>query len=426
MGSIFSTIQYAYTHCSREAAHGVVHRRLKKLANPLISVLYFDGDPTTEKESTHDERAKVRRKAEELADKKINEFEVRINNGQRIRKQHFVGIQKQLSRTFQWNSEDRLSLIDYLRDHQWIVQLSPYEADVHIADDCAPGDIVISGDSDLIIHPTVTTVWRPISGSRFLEYIVDEVLAVLGIGRPQLVTLGVVSHNDYNKNIYGLGCATNYKIIKDLPKAETDVPKLVAAYLADSRVVIKNTDHLDFRNSIRVFVQRLQEGVKALPDLDAHSDNRLRTRFEEAKKKYQERKKSEVAATLAKKRALVDHPRRHKRSQQYNRYRTIDQLPLTDVKQGNVTAIRTRPRYSPKRRSKSKKHAPPKAMTLYKWKVWKKKPETPDDTSTTTDAKIKELKPRKYVPPKNKLELLRSLSREHPIVSLDVGTLRAN
>ncbi|KAH7051585.1 hypothetical protein BKA57DRAFT_292657 [Linnemannia elongata] len=219
MGSIFSTIQYAYTHCSREAAHALVHKRLKKLANPLISVLYFDGDPTTEKESTHDERAKVRRKAEVLADEKINEFEVRINNGQRIRKQHFVGIQKQLSRTFQWNSEDRLSLIDYLRDHQWIVQLSPYEADVHIADDCAPGDIVISGDSDLIIHPTVTTVWRPISGSRFQEYIVDEVLAVLGIGRPQLVTLGVVSHNDYNKNIYGLGCATNYKIIKDLPKA---------------------------------------------------------------------------------------------------------------------------------------------------------------------------------------------------------------
>ncbi|KAK5809455.1 hypothetical protein F5H01DRAFT_323713 [Linnemannia elongata] len=200
MGSIFSTIQYAYTHCSREAAHALIHKRLKKLANPLISVLYFDGDPTTEKESTHDERAKVRRKAEVLADQKINEFE------------------KQLSRAFQWNSEDRLSLIDYLRDHQWIVQLSPYEADVHIADDCAPGDIVISGDSDLIIHPTVTTIWRPISGSRFLEYIVDEVLAVLGIGRPQLVTLGVVSHNDYNKNIYGLGCATNYKIVKDLPK----------------------------------------------------------------------------------------------------------------------------------------------------------------------------------------------------------------
>lgn len=55
-----------------------------------------------------------------------------------------------------------------------------------------------------------------------------------------------------------------------------------------------------------------------------------------------------------------------------------------------------------------------------------KEARTPDDTSTTTDAKIKELKPSKYVPPKNKLELLRSLSREHPIASLNVGTLRAN
>ncbi|KAK3833856.1 MAG: hypothetical protein JOS17DRAFT_789217 [Linnemannia elongata] len=355
-------------------------------------------------------KGKSRRKAEKLADEKISEFEVRVNNGQRIRKQHFIGIKKQLSKAFRWDNDDRISLIDYLRDHQWTVKLSPYEADVHIAEDCTPGDIVISGDSDLIVHPTVTTVWRPISGGRFLEYIVDEVLAALGVSRSQLVVLGVVSHNDYNKNIYGLGCATNFKIIKDLPKAEGDIAKLVGAYLTDSRVVIKNTSNLDFANSIRVFVQRLQEGAKALPVPVAHSGNKLRMRFEEVKEKYEERKSSEVAARLAKKSTLVDHPRRHKRSQRYNRYRTIDQPPPTD--NSNRTNKIT--------------HAPPAAMTLYKWKAWKSSPETPDDTLTTPDAKVKELKPRKYVPPKNKLELLRSLSKEHPFVSLDVGTLRAN
>ncbi|KAK3827171.1 MAG: hypothetical protein JOS17DRAFT_226284, partial [Linnemannia elongata] len=144
-----------------------------------------------------------------------------------------------------------------------------------------------------------------------------------------------------------------------------DIAKLVGAYLTDSRVVIKNTSNLDFANSIRVFVQRLQEGAKALPVPVAHSGNKLRMRFEEVKEKYEERKSSEVAARLAKKSTLVDHPRRHKRSQRYNRYRTIDQPPPTDnsnrtnkitvdVNQSNNITIHTRPRYSPKRRSKSK------------------------------------------------------------------------
>jgi hypothetical protein len=145
-----------------------------------------------------------------LADEKINDFEVRVNNGQRIRKQHFTGIKKQLRRAFRWDNDDCLSLIDYLRGHQWTVKLSPYEAYVHIAEDCTPGDIVI-GDSDLIIHSTVTTVWRP---SRVADFwnLVDGILATLHISRPQVVVLGVVSHNDNNKNIYGLGCTTNFKI----------------------------------------------------------------------------------------------------------------------------------------------------------------------------------------------------------------------
>ncbi|KAG0377627.1 hypothetical protein BGX24_005759, partial [Mortierella sp. AD032] len=141
MGSIFPTIQYAYTHCSQKAAQALVHKRLKKLASPLISVLYFDGDPAKEKETTHGEREEARSKAEKLADEKINTFEARVNNGQRIGKQDFVGIKSQLSRAFRWDKEDRLSLIAYLRDQQWTVELSPYEADVHIAKDCAPGDI---------------------------------------------------------------------------------------------------------------------------------------------------------------------------------------------------------------------------------------------------------------------------------------------
>ncbi|KAG0379668.1 hypothetical protein BGX24_012227 [Mortierella sp. AD032] len=98
------------------------------------------------------------------------------------------------------------------------MELWPYEADINIAEGCTPSDIVMSGNFDLKIHPTATTIWPPISDGRILEYVMDEALAVLGNSRPQLMVLGVVSYNDYSRDISGLGCATNFKIINDLPK----------------------------------------------------------------------------------------------------------------------------------------------------------------------------------------------------------------
>jgi len=43
------------------------------------------------------------------------------------------------------------------------------------------------------------------------------VLSALGFETAeQLTALGIVSTNDYNRSVFGLGCETNYKIIKDI------------------------------------------------------------------------------------------------------------------------------------------------------------------------------------------------------------------
>lgn len=64
------------------------------------------------------------------------------------------------------------------------------------------------------MHPNVTMIWRPVSGGRFLEYMVEYVMEALGaISWTLLTVLGIVS---YNNNINGLGCATNFSIIKSL------------------------------------------------------------------------------------------------------------------------------------------------------------------------------------------------------------------
>lgn len=170
-----------------------------------------------EKEGTHQTRELIRTKAVNDARKDVDEFIRQVDGGLRIRKQHFVNIKKNIGKAFRWDPAARASLAEYFRERNWEVVESFTEADVEITRDCQEGDIVISQDSDFAMYSKITTIWRLISGSRFLEYrINEEVLPALGINRMQLTILGIVSRNDYNCNIFGLGCPTNFKIIKEL------------------------------------------------------------------------------------------------------------------------------------------------------------------------------------------------------------------
>ncbi|KAK3819915.1 MAG: hypothetical protein J3Q66DRAFT_428615 [Benniella sp.] len=88
--------------------------------------------------------------------------------------------------------------------------------------------------------------WR----SGFLVYKLSDVLRDLGLSRAQLTALAIASSNDYNKNIYSLGPATNYSIIKTLP--DQDPREIVSSYLSDKTVVCKNDKSQDFILSTRI------------------------------------------------------------------------------------------------------------------------------------------------------------------------------
>ena len=98
----------------------------------------------------------------------------------------------------------------------WTVRICDTEADLAIAADCQPDDVVISTDSDMLAYGSVSILWRPISKYLVLVYKLVDVCQQLGLSRDHLTTLAVVSLNDYNKNIYSLGPATNCSIIKRL------------------------------------------------------------------------------------------------------------------------------------------------------------------------------------------------------------------
>jgi len=68
-------------------------------------------------------------------------------------------------------------------------------------------------------------------------------------------------------------------------------------------------------------------------------------------------------------------------------------------------------------------------MKQYALKPWKNPPESPveDATKADTNSTKPARKPQKpYKEPKDKLSLIRALSKEHPIVSLRIGTLSCN
>ncbi|CAO3565310.1 unnamed protein product [Mortierella alpina] len=122
----------------------------------------------------------------------------------------FLTVKKNLSKAFHWSLDARRSFKIYLESHGWDVPLCPTEADVKIAADCQPSDVVISG---LLAHENVSINWRPLSKGNFLVYVLEDVLKALSLSRVQLTMLSVVSKNDYGRNIHGLGCSTNFSII---------------------------------------------------------------------------------------------------------------------------------------------------------------------------------------------------------------------
>ncbi|KAH7048842.1 PIN domain-like protein [Linnemannia elongata] len=444
---LFSTIRYAYTAShSLEAAHSVVEKRIKKLVkNRTTAVLYFDGAPALEKQHTHRQRQELRTKALDNANKVVDNFVERVNNNQRIRKQHFITINKNLATAFRWDPVAKQSLIAYLRERGWDVVECPTEADTKIAEDCHPGDVVISSDSDSLVYRNISVVWRPISGGRFLVYNIDEVLSTLSLNRNQLTVLGIVSYNDYNKNIYGLGCATNYGIIKGFTEEGMEVPPMVEAYLTDSRVEFKNRDKLNFATSIQVFVGGRQTPVSfttnnSSDDPGILTVEKVKARFAEASSMYKQRKSEEEMARQASKRSSSDtSTQRHKPSQRFNRYRTIDRPPpvehkdITDTtKRKHSTAFVHRPRFSVKARTRKIKHEPPPAMKQYSWKSWKKKPESPAVDAIEAKPKPEEFakspsfKSPRPLGPMDKNQIVQELGREHPMAMLRVGTLAKN
>ncbi|KAF8937410.1 hypothetical protein BGZ47_009061 [Haplosporangium gracile] len=222
-GSQLSTIRYAYSiaHSDTNNAHRRLEQQLIKLGKKDELILYVDGHPAAEKANTHHQRKQNLHKARDRAYRVLVTLEDRLQTNKRIHKHHVKTVYKKLASAFSWTMKDRWGFVDYMANNGYEIILCATEADVKIATDCQEVGVVVTGDSDLLFYKSVPVVWRPMGrgkSRRYLLYDKATVLNALDVTSIQLVTLAIISGNDYTGNIPTLGIETNRKLIKKLEK----------------------------------------------------------------------------------------------------------------------------------------------------------------------------------------------------------------
>ncbi|GJJ77583.1 hypothetical protein EMPS_09942 [Entomortierella parvispora] len=158
--SFYSIIRNAYSFKAPEEAHQVLEANFLRYGGKDKLILYIDGGAAVEKEETAKKRKANRDKAAEKCYRNLDALEQRITHNQKASRRHFVDVKKSLASLFYWPSSVRQDFIDYLIKAGWTVRICETEADVAIAADCRPEDIVISADSDMLAYGTIYTLWR--------------------------------------------------------------------------------------------------------------------------------------------------------------------------------------------------------------------------------------------------------------------------
>ncbi|KAG0195832.1 hypothetical protein BGX33_002539, partial [Mortierella sp. NVP41] len=149
MGSSHRFIRDAYSNNNQQRAHALMEQEASRFGSQANLVIYIDGGQSAEKQHTAQIREASRDKAITKCLNSLETLESRLSNDLRVRKRHFSDVRTALVSSFYWTQGQRLDYAAYMAQAGWNVKCCSTEADLAIAKDCQPGDIVISGDSDM-------------------------------------------------------------------------------------------------------------------------------------------------------------------------------------------------------------------------------------------------------------------------------------
>ncbi|GJJ67737.1 hypothetical protein EMPS_00083 [Entomortierella parvispora] len=429
LGAFYPLIRRTFLNHG-ETPNSVFEKGLRNLRfPPATTVLYMDGPTPEEKRNTREVR-QTRCTAGLLnADASLQEMEQLHQQGKKLKKSHFRKLNKAFNAAFYFSAAQRSSLSRYLREKGWIVIDCPSEADVQIALDCKTDDVVVSCDSDSLIHESsITTIWRPLARGEYLEYHIPSILEELDLSRVSLTALGIVCRNDYTSNLKQMGLATNYKILKDLEGEDVslDVEELVRSYMTHPQVVRKSPAMAHFDSALKVFA------YQQFTLWDPSQDNaprepypvlgELLTRRRNLQKELKSKSESRAHGSSTPHTSDDEHS--------FNRYSTVDRAPESPPPpHASGKKYKYRQRYAVKTRSRIIEHDPPDIFKQHIWKPWTEPPQSPAAPNTPPKPETTTTTTKKGSPSLDgmtKKGLVKELQWQHPIRVLDIGTINSN
>ncbi|KAF8945367.1 hypothetical protein BGZ46_006024, partial [Entomortierella lignicola] len=152
LGTFYCMARNAYSNYSTPVANLTIERELLKYGDKANVIIYVDGSQCLEKSFTYMARSASRGKALEIARTNISELRRRVEEQRRVKKGMFLKTRKNIRKGFYWTSGNRLSFVDFMRSEGWDVRECEFEADVAIAADYMPNDVVITRDADFLAY----------------------------------------------------------------------------------------------------------------------------------------------------------------------------------------------------------------------------------------------------------------------------------
>ncbi|KAF9544489.1 hypothetical protein EC957_012092 [Mortierella hygrophila] len=136
-------------------AHWVLEKNIMQFGTVLDMTIYIDGFQAVEKSDTSAVREQTRQRALERTSTELD-----------------TESKAPLHRYSYRSKESRLLLVRFVRymeSRGWTVKFVETEADVAIAKDATPQDVIISADSSMLGYTTIYTLWRLVTGGLILE-----------------------------------------------------------------------------------------------------------------------------------------------------------------------------------------------------------------------------------------------------------------
>ena len=161
----------------------------------------------------------------------LRKAEEKAKSGKSVSGTQISDIHRLCRRAFSLTPNMKTALAEAALASGWTVIECIGEADVHIGGlTLTDEDVVVSGDSDMLFYDSVQHVLRPMAKMVYHHYSKTDITTLLNLTSVQWTSVGIVSGNDYDPNIWGYGIARNCQIIRSI--FGTTVAHVVQKYLA--------------------------------------------------------------------------------------------------------------------------------------------------------------------------------------------------